>query len=267
MPLITLAQLQSATQRVAAFLDTKANTVDLLTKEELQIICASRPLEFSTGCVGVMNKFGLHLKTHSEYVSELGGNWSVEFFIKLNSALTSYLASSAMHFALIDSNGNGLALGLSKSDTTGGHPCESFFLGAISSPNTAVYFDSLEVSIADGARHHVLIEHYSRETSANIAVYIDGALVVANNFDTVITDFKNLVFGADAFLDTPCVKNLATFDRIRMLGEVRYLLDGSSIAATITVPTAFEIGDSTLIFYQNGMLNVFIEDAASSTAG
>lgn len=259
--IVTLDQLVNQAQRTAFNLDKKVNTSDMLSKAELELICSRHASGINHGCGIVTNKYGLSLRMATDNYACLGDDWTVEFFVKLNTALSSYPQDSAMHFAIVDSNGNGMALALSKSSLSNGYPCENFFIGNISTPDSAVYFDSLNVSIADGARHHVCIEH----SSARVVVYIDGALVVANNFGIEISDFTSLVFGADAFIDSPCLENLAVFDRIRLLGECRYLPDGSNISETIAVPAgAFEISESTLLIYQNGLLEIFIEDEDTS---
>ena len=248
--IVTLPQLTSALARTIAYC------------KEINTINSGRAIELAPYFGGVVKKYGVDLKTQNGSYIDIGDSWTAEFFIKHNRSLTANPSVPSLHFCLVNDNDIALILALSKEDTVSGHPCESFFLGDITLSNQVAYFDSLETTIADGSRHHIYIEHQalSGKTTANVLVYIDGALVVANNFTNQITNFKNLIFGCETFIDEPNVENLAVFDSFRLLGSCQYLSSGN-VPDTITVPTSkFEIDEDTLILYQNGMLNVFIED-------
>lgn len=248
--IVTLTQLTSALARTIAYC------------KEINTINSGRAIELAPYFGGVVKKYGVDLKTQNGSYIDIGDSWSAEFFIKHNRSLNANPSVPSLHFCLVNDNDIALILALSKEDTVSGHPCESFFLGDITLSNQVAYFDSLETTIADGSRHHVYLEHHalSGKTTANVLVYIDGALVVANNFPNQITNFKNLIFGCETFIDEPNVENLAVFDSFRLLGSCQYLSSGN-VPDTITMPTSkFEIDEDTLILYQNGMLNVFIED-------
>lgn len=116
---------------------------------------AGQAFSVTSEMVGVLKENGLMLKTVTDSYGEIGGAWTVEFFVQSKRELKNFPQTPALHFYLQDKNDTVLALATSKAGKFGEHPSESIYIGQLDF--TKYYFDTLESTLSDGQEHHAHI--------------------------------------------------------------------------------------------------------------
>ena len=241
----------------------------------------SNQMKITDDLFAIIKKYGVELKAFRGAWLALGTQWSVEFFIQSKTPVNDFTDSPAVHFMLLDSSNNTLALTVSTALKTNGHPSETFYIGSLDADSH--YYAPLDISLLDGQRHYIcIISNQVTKTVEGVAtpfnvvaLYVDGEIVSAGAFNILITDLQKIVFGGDAFLTNPCVDNFVTFEQIHLTkedlnaagtftswehGVQRWLYQedlNGVIQFTPTIPSTFTGNENSVLLYQDGILTVF----------